>query len=242
VHVTPVTTAYASINVAGPRSRELLGRLTDLDLGSESFGYMSVRTGTVAGVADCVLWRIGFTGELSFEVHVPAAYGLHVWEQLMAAGEDLGVRPFGVEAQRVLRLEKGHAIVGQDTDGLTQGFSAGVDELIRLDKPDFVGKPELVWQHGRDTHPRLVGLRTLDGTIVPPEASQILDRAGGIAGRVTSSRMSPTLGRSIGLAQLDRELAAVGTRVTVRLPDGRDVVAEVTDRVHVDPEGERQRV
>jgi sarcosine oxidase subunit alpha len=242
VHVTPVTTAYASINIAGPRSRELLGRLTDLDLGAESFGYMSVRTGTVAGVADCVLWRIGFTGELSFEVHVPAGYGLHVWEQLMAAGEDFGVRPFGVEAQRVLRLEKGHAIVGQDTDGLTQGFSAGVDELIKLDKPDFVGKPELVWQHGRDSHPRLVGLRTLDGTIVPPEASQILDRAGGIAGRVTSSRMSPTLGRSIGLAQLDRELAAVGTRVTVRLPDGRDVLAEVTDRVHVDPEGERQRV
>ena len=83
-----------------------------------------------------------------------------MWEALLeAAGEDLGVRPFGVEAQRVLRLEKGHAIVGQDTDGLTQGFSAGLDELIKLDKPDFVGKPELVWQHGRDTHPRLVGLQ-----------------------------------------------------------------------------------
>ncbi|MDD7968940.1 2Fe-2S iron-sulfur cluster-binding protein [Actinomycetospora lemnae] len=241
VHVTPVTTAYASINIAGPRSRELLGRLTDVDLDPERFGYMQVRTGRVAGVDDCVLWRIGFTGELSYEVHVPAGYGLHVWERLMATGADLGVRPFGVEAQRILRLEKGHAIVGQDTDGLTQGFSAGLDGLIKLDKDDFVGLPELRWQRERDTAPRLVGLRPLDATVVPPEASQILDRAGGIAGRVTSSRMSPTLGRSIGLAQLDRELAEVGTRVTVRLPDGRDVAAEVTDPVHVDPEGAKLR-
>ncbi|MEJ2860701.1 2Fe-2S iron-sulfur cluster-binding protein [Actinomycetospora flava] len=242
VHVTPVTTAYASINIAGPRSRDLLSRLTDVDLSSDGFGYMNVRRGTVAGVAECVLWRIGFTGELSYEIHVPASYGLHVWEQLMASGADLGVAPFGVEAQRILRLEKGHVIVGQDTDGLTQGFTAGLDGLIKLDKTDFVGLPELRWQHQRDEHPHLVGLRPLDGSVVPPEASQILDRSGGIAGRVTSSRMSPTLGRAIGLAQIDRDLAAVGTHVTVRLPDGRDITAEITDAVHVDPEGERQRV
>lgn len=241
VHVTPVTTAYASINIAGPRSRELLARLTDVDLDPDAFGYMNVRTGTVAGVEECVLWRIGFTGELSYEIHVPASYGLHVWESLMDAGRDLGVSPFGVEAQRILRLEKGHAIVGQDTDGLTQGFTAGLDGLIKLDKDDFVGLPELRWQHERDEHPRLVGLRPLDPAVVPPEASQILDRSGGIAGRVTSSRMSPTLGRSIGLAQVDRDLAAVGTHVTVRLRDGRDITAEVTDAVHVDPEGARQR-
>ncbi|MEJ2885731.1 2Fe-2S iron-sulfur cluster-binding protein [Actinomycetospora aeridis] len=242
VHVTPVTTAYASINIAGPRSRELLSRLTDVDLSAEEFGYMHVREGSVAGVEDCVLWRIGFTGELSYEIHVPAGYGLHVWEQLMSTGADLGVTPFGVEAQRILRLEKGHFIVGQDTDGLSQGFTAGIDGLIKLDKDDFVGLPELRWQRERDTHPRLVGLRPVDGSIVPPEASQILDRSGGIAGRVTSSRMSPTLGRSIGLGQIDRELAEIGNHVTVRLPDGRDITVEVTEHVHVDPEGARQRV
>ena len=124
VHVTPVTTAYASINVAGPRSRELArpahrGRRP----GPEAFGYMNVRTGRVAGVDDCVLWRIGFTGELSYEMHVPAGYGLHVWEALhRGTAADLGVAPFGVEAQRILRLEKGHLIVGQDTDGLTQAL------------------------------------------------------------------------------------------------------------------------
>jgi len=250
VHVTPVTTAYASMNVAGPQSRELLLRVTeDVDLANEAFGYMEVRAGRVAGVDGCVLWRIGFTGELSYELHVPAAYGLHVWETLMDRGHDLGIAPFGVEAQRILRLEKGHLIVGQDTDGLTRGFSAGLDWAIKLDKDDFLGKPELAWQHeagggegGAGREPRLVGLQPEDGTVVPPEASQIIDGPR-IAGRVTSSRMSPTLGRSICLAQVEAALAAPGTRVTIRLPGGRLVTARVTEHLaHVDPEGSRMRV
>ncbi|WP_103379901.1 2Fe-2S iron-sulfur cluster-binding protein [Pseudonocardia dioxanivorans] len=243
VHITPVTTAFASINVAGPRSRELLARLTDVDLATEAFGYMNVRTGTIAGVADCVLWRIGFTGELSYELHVPASYGLHVWESLMAAGADLGVAPFGVEAQRILRLEKGHLIVGQDTDGLTKAYSAGLAWAVKLDKPDFVGKPELQWQSEHDDHPRLVGLQPLDPTVVPEEASQIISDGGHIVGRITSSRMSPTLGRSICLGQVDAHLADSGTRLTVRLRDGRDTLVEVmAEHAHFDPEGERQRV
>ncbi|WP_246632679.1 2Fe-2S iron-sulfur cluster-binding protein [Pseudonocardia nigra] len=244
VHVAPVTTAYASINVAGPRSRELLGRLAEgVDLRPEAFGYMNVRTGTIAGVEDCVLWRIGFTGELSYEIHVPAAYGLHVWERLIEAGADLGVVPFGVEAQRILRLEKGHFIVGQDTDGLTQAYTAGLDGMIKPDKPDFVGKAELAWQQERADQPRLVGLQPVDRDVVPAEASQIVSDGGHIVGRITSSRMSPTLGRAICLGQLDAHLAEPGTRVTVRLPDGRDVEAEVTaHHAHFDPEGERQRV
>jgi sarcosine oxidase subunit alpha len=244
VHVTPVTTAYASINVAGPRSRELVGRLVEgVDLDPEAFGYMQVRTGTVAGVVDCILWRIGFTGELSYELHVPAGYGLHVWEALIEAGSDLGVAPFGVEAQRILRLEKGHLIVGQDTDGLTQAYSAGLDWAIKLDKDDFVGKPELAWQGQRDDYPRLVGLQPVDGAEVPPEASQIITTGNHIAGRITSSRLSPTLGRSICLGQLDPTLAAPGTEVTVRLPDGRDITARVTEHLaHVDPDNTRQHV
>ena len=242
VHVTPVTTAYASINVAGPRSRELVGRLVEgVDLSDDAFGYMTVRTGRLAGVDGCVLWRIGFTGEASYEVHVPAGFGLHVWEALQEHGRDLGVRPFGVEAQRVLRLEKGHLIVGQDTDGLTKAFGAGLDALVKLDKPDFVGKPELVWQRERGAASRLVGLQPVDGSVVPPEASQIV-QGSGIRGRVTSSRMSPTLGRSVCLAQVDADLAEPGTTVTVRLPDGRLVPARVTaHHAHVDPEGARLR-
>jgi sarcosine oxidase, subunit alpha len=241
VYVTPVTTAYASINVAGPKSRQLLGRLTEgVDLTNEAFPYMNVRTGTIAGVPDSVLWRIGFTGELSYELHVPASYGLHVWEALLEHGKDLGAAAFGVEAQRVLRLEKGHFIVGQDTDGLTRGFSAGLDWAIKLDKDDFVGKPELVWQAGSGS--RLVGLQPADGSVVPEEASLVMD-GDKIAGRITSSRMSPTLGRSICLAQVDAHLAEPGTVVTVRLPSGRNIEAQVQPQhAHVDPDGGRMRV
>ncbi|NDL57227.1 2Fe-2S iron-sulfur cluster-binding protein [Phytoactinopolyspora mesophila] len=256
VHAIAMTDAYASINVAGPRSRELLGRLTTgVDLAPEAFPYMRVRLGEVAGVAGCVVWRIGFTGELSYELHVPAGHGLRVWEALLAAGDNLGVRPFGIEAQRILRLEKGHLIVGQDTDGLTQAYSAGLGWAIKMDKDDFVGKPELAWQRVRDGHLMLVGLQPVDPSIVPPESSQIVEggaagprgRAaagrGRIVGRVTSSRYSPTLDRSICLGFVAPDRAEPGTLVTVLLPTGRRVSARVMPQLaHVDPEGERLRV
>jgi sarcosine oxidase subunit alpha len=242
VHVTPVTTAYASINVAGPQSRALLRRLVDgLDLAPDAFGYMRVRTGRVAGVDGSVLWRIGFTGELSYEVHVPAGYGLHVWQALLEHGEDLGVRPFGVEAQRILRLEKGHLIVGQDTDGLTRGHSAALGGLIKLDKDDFAGKPELVWQAARADNPRLVGLVPAEASAVPEEGCQLLVD-GRICGRVTSSRMSPTLRRPVCLAQVAAEVAEPGTELTVRLASGASVAAVVTEHLAaVDPDGRRLR-
>ena len=243
VHVTQVTTAYASMNVAGPASRQLLGRLvSDVDLSSEAFPYMHVRTGSVAGVTDCHMWRIGFTGELSYEIHVPAGFGLYVWESLLEAGRDLGARAFGVEAQRIMRLEKGHMIVGQDTDGLTQAFSAGLGWLVKLDKADFVGKRELAFEYEDGTGLKLVGLQPVDPTIVPAEGSQLVSEGGSIVGRITSSRMSPTLGRSICLGFALNELARPGSVVTVRLPDGRDIPALVTTQLaHFDPEGARLR-
>lgn len=239
VRMTAVTDGYAGINIAGPSSRDLVARATDVDV--YDFDYMSIRSATVAGVPGCRVMRIGFTGELSYEVHVPAGFGLHVWETLLGLGSDLGVRPFGVEAQRILRLEKGHFIVGQDTDGLTQGFGLGIDRLIRLDKPDFAGKPELEWQQERNDHRLLVGIAPVDPTLVPPEASQLIyDNE--IVGRITSSRYSPTLRRSIGLAHVAQEHAAAGSEITVRLPDGGDAVIRVMEHhAHFDPEGTRVR-
>lgn len=242
VNATPVTTAYTSINVAGPHARTLLSRLTDdVDLSAEAFKFMQVRTGTVAGVEHSILWRIGFTGELSYEIHVPSAYGLHIWEALLEAGKDLGVGPFGIEAQRVLRLETGQLIVGQDTDGLTQAYSAGLDWAVKLDKDDFVGKPELLWQRDKNAGPRLVAAQPVDPTIVPTEASQIIDADGNVAGRITSSRNSPTLNRSICMAQVDVSLSEPGTLLNVRLPDASTIHAKVmSGMTAVDPEGTRR--
>ena len=244
VHVTPVTSGFTSINVAGPKSRTLMRRLVeDVDLRPESFKYMQVRTGTVAGIPGCFMWRIGFTGELSFELHVPAGYGLHVWEALLEAGEDLGIRPFGVEGQRIMRLEKGHFIVGQDTDGLTKLPAVGLSHLVKLDKSDFAGKPELAWALGDTSASVLVAIQPTDQRIVPDEASQIVrPGTGEIIGRITSSRMSPTLGRSVCLGQVLPEASGPGSELTVLMIDGRRITARVMEHhAHFDPEGERVR-
>ena len=243
VHVTPVTTSYASINIAGPKSRELLAKVVEgVDLSNASFPYMNVRQGTIAGIADCFMWRIGFTGELSYEIHVPAGYGLHVWEALFDAGSDLGVGAFGIEAQRIMRLEKGHFIVGQDTDGLTVGYGADLDWCIKLDKDDFVGKPELQWQSQRTNYQRLVGLQPLDPNVVPAEASQLVEGKKSIVGRVTSSRFSPTLNRSICLGYVEPRLAIPGTFVTCQLPDrSRIQLLVIQGLSHFDTDGLRMK-
>src|SRR5919112_203128 len=146
------------------------------------------------------------------------------------------------EAQRILRLEKGHLIVGQDTDGLTGPYDVGLGLMVKLDKDDFTGKPELEWQSERDVRLRLVGLQPHDGSLVPPEASQIVEEQSDIVGRITSSRMSPTLGRSICLGFVATHLTTPGTKVTVQLPDGERIAASVTPHhAHYDPEGTRQR-
>ena len=254
VRVTPVTDAYTSINVAGPHSRTLLERLVgDVDLSPESFKYMQVRRGAVAGVAGCVMWRIGFTGELSYELHVPAGHGPHVWQALLDAGADLGVAPFGLEAQRIMRLEKGHFIVGQDTDALTKAPTAGLEWLIKLDKQDFTGLPELRWAlegepgaAGPEALPRLVAVQPTEPGYVPPEACQIVaagpDGTERIIGRITSSRFSPTLERSICLAQVEAAHASPETALTVVGTDGRRHRAVVMPHhAHFDPAGERLR-
>ena len=244
VHVTPVTSGFTSINVAGPRSRTLMSRVVEgVDLDPESFPYMQVRTGTIAGIPDCVMWRIGFTGELSFEMHVPAGHGLHVWEALLDAGQDLGIRPFGVEGQRIMRLEKGHFIVGQDTDGLTKAPAAGLSRLIKLDKQDFAGKPELASALEDESAPVLVAIQPTDPLTVPDEASQIVvEGTDRIIGRITSSRMSPTLGRSICLGLVLPEVSDHGSELTVVLPDGRRIIARVMEHhAHFDPDGMRVR-
>ncbi|MBI2238297.1 MAG: (2Fe-2S)-binding protein, partial [Actinobacteria bacterium] len=115
VQVLNVTGAYAAVNLAGPRSREVMRRLTDMDVSAEGWPYMAARQGEVAGV-HVLAMRIGFVGELGYEIHFPSAYGEYLWERIMDAGAGFGIQPFGLEAQRILRLEKGHILVGQDTD------------------------------------------------------------------------------------------------------------------------------
>jgi sarcosine oxidase subunit alpha len=237
-HVTNLTGALAAVNVAGPRSRELLGALTDVDLSPTAFPYLGARTGLVAGVPSTIL-RIGFVGELGFEVHFPADYGEFLWATLVEAGADLGIRAFGVEAQRVLRLEKGHVIVSQDTDALTTPFGANLGSLVKLDKPDFIGRDALRAAEGRVLAERLVGFE-IPGAVTPPGEGAAIVEAGRPVGRVTSAKWSAWLGRVIGLAWVPTAFAHDGATVEVRM-NGATARARVVLRPFYDPDGTKVR-
>jgi sarcosine oxidase subunit alpha len=244
VHVIDASEAYSAFNLAGPRSREVLSRLAEVDISREAFPYLGVRSIHVAGVP-CIVLRVGFTGELSYEIHAPAAYGRPLWEALMQAGEDFGIQPFGIEAQRVLRLEKGHIIVGQDTDALTDPLSADLAWSVKAEKEDFLGIRALHRIAEEGPSQRLVGFKTGRADFVPAEGLQVVrplpDGGLEIIGWVTSSRFSPTLGEAIGLCWLPSSLAGqAGAAFNIRV-DGRLEQAHVHHGPFYDPEGERLR-
>lgn len=213
----------AAFNIAGPASREALQSLTDIDLSADAFPFLGLRQGKVAGVP-ARLMRAGFVSSLGFEIHVPFRAAPAVWDALMKTSP--APRAFGVEAQRVLRLEKGHAIVAQDTDALTNPFEAGLGWAVKMGKPFFIGQRSLQIHRSRGARQQLVGF-TLDDESVRVQEANLLIRDGEIAGRVTSVARSPTLGRTIGFALADPRLADVGTTLTIRASSGQLVNARV---------------
>ncbi len=237
VEIVNVTGALAAINVAGPHARKLLARLTSTDVSGEAFTYLDARQAHVAGVK-CLILRIGFVGELGYELHFPSPHGEFLWDTLLEQGADLGAKPFGLEAQRILRLEKQHIIVGQDTDSESDALGANMPWIVKFDKDDFVGKWALGHARDRGNREQLVGFEMADGT-VPPEGGQVV-RDGRPAGRVTSARWSPQLGKAIGLAWLPAELAHEDSEFEIRV-DGRLERAHVRLRPFFDPDGERLR-
>ncbi|MGH3018829.1 MAG: aminomethyltransferase family protein, partial [Gaiellaceae bacterium] len=237
VRIVNVTGAVAAVNVAGPHARELMTRLTDLDVSSEAFTYLDAKHAPVAGVPSLIL-RIGFVGELGYEIHFPSPYGEHVWDAILAQGADLGVRPFGLEPQRILRLEKMHILIGQDTDSESNAFEASMPWIVKLEKEDFVGKWSLEHVQERGFREQLVGFEMTNG-VVPPEGGQIVV-GGRPGGRVTSSRWSSHLGRAIGMAWVPPDLAEDGAEIAIKV-DGGVEKAHVRLRPFFDPDGERLR-
>ena len=236
-HVSNVTSGYAVINVAGPRARDTLAKLTDVDLSPKAFRYMRAREGSVAGVPTLML-RIGFVGETGWELHFPAEYGEHVWDSLMEAGREFGITPFGTETQRVLRLEKMHIIPNQDTDMVSNPLDAGMKWVVRMDKDDFIGRGGLAAAMDRPVRSLLVGFVMKNGTVPHDGDAIVLDMAP--VGRVTSSRLSPTMGKGFGYCWVPAALAEQGTTIHIRT-DGIVSPAEVRTEPFYDPEGTRLR-
>jgi sarcosine oxidase subunit alpha len=240
VSLSNATGQLAAMNLAGPNSRAVLSKLTDIDLSASAFPYLGIREGAVAGVRAIVM-RVGFVGELGYEVHVPAGYGVDVWQAICDAGQALGIRPFGVETQRMLRLEKGHLIISQDTDALTNPYEAGVDWAIGKDKPFFVGQRSLKILADKPLNRKLVGLCWPNGfTGKLPEECHLIVRDGRIAGRITSIAPRSTMGYPIAMAFVEPGLSEPGTSVKIRLTDGADCEAKVIKMPFYDPENLRQ--
>ncbi|MBK8960701.1 MAG: (2Fe-2S)-binding protein [Proteobacteria bacterium] len=242
VDLIHVTSAWAAINVAGPAARELLAPLVNgVDLSATAFGFSECREGLVGGLA-ARLMRVGFVGELGWEVHVPAHHGDALWRLLMARGAELGVTPVGIEAQRLLRLEKGHIIVGQDSDGLSYPEEVDMNWAVAGDKPFFVGQRAIEAMARRGLTRRLVGFRLPPGTPVPEECSLTL-RGNDIVGRVTSVAYSEAVGHIIGLAYVAPDMAEVGARFDIKLAGGgARVSAEVVPLPFYDADNARQKL
>jgi sarcosine oxidase subunit alpha len=244
VFLTSVTEHYATASIAGPKAREVVAELApDLDMSAEAFPYMSYREAVVAGVP-ARIFRISFTGELSYEINVPAYNGLHVWEAIMKAGAKHGITPYGTETMHVLRAEKGYIIVGQETDATVTPQDLGMGWVVSKQKPDFIGKRSFSREDtSRSDRKQLVGLLTEDPNEVLPEGAQLTAASDGhppipMIGHVTSSYYSETLGRSIALALVKDGFQRMDQHIFAPL-GGKTVKCAVTKPVFYDPEGVR---
>jgi sarcosine oxidase subunit alpha len=246
VFATSVTEQWAVASLNGPNSRNLLEELTDLPLDNESFPLLSMKETTVAGIP-ARIYRISFTGELAYEVNVPARYGLALWEALMEAGEKHEICPYGTEAMHVLRAEKGFIIVGQDTDGTMTPMDLDMNWIVSKKKQDFLGKRSFSrTDTKRKGRKQLVGLLTEDRKFVLPEGAHVVETIKpkppmNMLGHISSSYMSPNLGRSIAMASIKDGLNRKGQTLSVALMDGTSQKVTVTDPVFFDKSGDRAR-
>ncbi|USH05007.1 (2Fe-2S)-binding protein [Grimontia kaedaensis] len=244
VDIANVTSAFSAVNVAGPNARKVLEKVChDVDFSPEAFPYLEYREGHIEEMP-VRLMRVGFVGELGYEIHMPTLFALNIWDILMEAGEAFSMRPFGVEAQRLLRLEKGHIIVGQDTDGMSHPGELSLGWAIAKAKPFYVGSRSVDIVMRREQTRKLVGFKLDKSSPKPEEGHLVLDKAGAdssITGNVTSCEYSTTLDAYIGLAFVGIDQQEKGTLIPIRV-DGKEVWPEVVPLPFYDPEGERQEV
>ena len=245
VYCTSVTDQWTVMSISGPNSRNLLSDLTDMNLSKDNFPPLTMRRAKVAGVM-ARIFRISFTGELGYEINVPARYGLHVWKEVIAKGKKYSICPYGTESMHVLRAEKGFIIVGQDTDGSVTPMDLGLNWMVSKKKKDFIGLRSFSrTDTKREDRKQLVGLQTKDLKTVLPEGSHIVENPNLNQGRsktighVTSSYYSSNLNKSIALAMLKEGQSRMGEKVYVPVMGGETIETYITDPVFYDKQGEK---
>jgi len=239
VHIVNQTAALGAINLTGPRAREVLGRLTKDPIDGASLPYAGLRRMQVAGIP-CLTLRVGFTGELSFELHHPRSRGGELWDALLRAGVDLGVIPHGLDALKLLRLEKGHILIGQDTDFDTTPRKVGLDWVVSREKRNFIGQPALVRLAALPLQRRLVAVK-FTGQQAPDEGAQLMVGSERV-GWVTSCRYSPGLEHAVALAWLNAIDGSFPTDLVAVSRGGRRTAGTVGSGAFYDPHGAQLRV
>ncbi|MFD1882252.1 sarcosine oxidase subunit alpha family protein [Paracoccus pacificus] len=244
VYTANLTEQFAQIAIAGPKAREVLERLGGMDVSAETLPHMGWAEGMLAGVP-ARIYRISFSGELSFEIAVPARQGLALWNKIHEVGADLGVTPYGTEAMHVMRAEKGFIMIGDETDGTVIPQDLGLNWAISKKKADYIGKraQERSFMASPERW-RLVGLESMDARMIPDGAYAVADghNANGqrnTQGRVTSTYHSPTLGRPIAMGLVRRGPERIGEVLEFPQPNGESVRARIVDPVFYDKEGTR---
>ena len=247
VYVANLTEQYAQVGVVGPKARDVLEKLGGLDVSKEALGFMEYAEGWL-GAFDVRAFRISFSGELSYEIAVPAEQGLAFWQALCAAGEEFGIMPYGTEALHVMRAEKGFIMIGDETDGTVIPQDLGLHWAISKKKSDFLGKRAQERSHMVDPDRwKLVGLETLDGSVLPDGAYAVGEGANAngqrnTIGRVTSTYFSPTLNRGIAMGLVAQGPDRMGEILNFPDLSGNEVKVKLVDPVFYDKNGDRQNV
>ncbi|MEM8793052.1 MAG: sarcosine oxidase subunit alpha family protein [Pseudomonadota bacterium] len=247
VYLTNVTDQWAQVAVAGPNARKAIERAgVSADISAEALPFMSYIETEIAG-CPARLYRISFSGELSYEIATPTNYGMALWDALLAAGEEHGIMPYGTEALHVMRAEKGFIMIGDETDGTVTPQDLGLHWAVSKKKEDFLGKraqerPDLT----RSDRKQLVGLMTEDPKEVLPDGAHAVDAITATPmktiGHVTSTYFSPTLDHSIAMALIERGSERMGETLTFPLEGDKIMKATICDPVFLDKEGARQNV
>ncbi|SMX22419.1 sarcosine oxidase subunit alpha family protein [Boseongicola aestuarii] len=247
VYVANVTEQYAQVAVVGPNARKVLEKLGGMDVSKEALPFMQWAEGAI-GQFSARVFRISFSGELSYEIAVPASQGRAFWDALLEAGSEFGVTPYGTEALHIMRAEKGFIMIGDETDGTVIPQDLGLNWAISKKKEDFLGKRAQERDHMTDPlRWKLVGLETLDGSVLPDGSYAVGEGVNDngqrvVQGRVTSTYFSPTLERGIAMGLVELGPDRMGEVIAFNRVDGTFVQAKIVDPVVFDPEGEKQNV
>lgn len=234
--VTDVSSAFAMMGVQGPKSRELLQSICDIDF--SKLGFFRFAQGKI-GDAPCIVARLGFSGELGYEVYVNTEDGLATWDRVLQAGQAFQAIPYGMDALDVLRLEKGFVFFGFDATSSDNPYECRLSPFIRYDCGDFIGRDALAAIRDAGPSKKLMGLEVAGSSRLKVDSE--LRRGKDVVGKVIAPFYSPNLNKNLAYAYLNRPHFEVGTAVDVEAEDGR-TTATVVEMPFFDPEGRRLRL